>query len=177
MRLKIVVACSALLVFIIAMAVALFWSPKVTIRCSRDQEGRLIVDLKPNWRVNAILKVFFWQEGDDEYLWVLRKGQVPMRTVQVPIRRIVYGELPHGATQKYPAHNVPPKQVPSGGILYVGVKYQWDSNIPPAAVTDTSAVKLQLTEDGGVKPLGDAELGEGLIWPKTPKAPENPSSP
>jgi len=151
---------------IITAAVALFvlGDGKVAIRCSRDQEGRLIVDLKPNRRVNAFYTVSFWLEGDDEYLWVLEEDQVP-------IRHIVYGDIPRGATQEHPAHDVPPKQLPNVGILYVGVDYQWDSTIPPAACISSSAVKLQLTEDGGVKPLGDAELGEGLIKPDNSKTP------
>ena len=153
---------------IVAMAVALFMvgcgDPKVRIRSSRDQEGRLIVDLKPGWRVNSIYDVSFRLEGDDENLWSL------MECWQV--RRIVYGEIPVGASQRHPADNVPPKPLPSSGILHVGVLYQWDSAIPPAPVLSSCTVKLLLTEDGGVKILGD----KGLIEPKRSKAPESPSS-
>ena len=153
---------------IMVMAVAWFVAgcgrPKVKILCSRDQRGRLVVDLKPNWRVNALYTVTFWLEGDGTYRWVLAEGRVP-------VRRIVYGELPQGASQKHPRDGAPPKQVPNSGILYVGVKYQWDSTFPPAAASDTHAVRFQLTDDGGVKPLGDAGLGEGLTKPEDSEAP------
>ncbi len=167
------VALGLILLGIVAMGVAWFvvtcWPAKVKIRCSRDQEGRLVVELKPNWRVNALYEVDFWLEGDSESLWIIEEGEVP-------IRHIVYGELPPGATQKHPAHNVPPKPVPNSGILYVGVEYQWDSVLPPAAAKGSCAVKLQLTEDGGPKLLGEAQLGEGLIEPENSQGLQNPSS-
>ena len=141
------------------MAVVAAWfvsccgRPEVRIRSSGDQEGRLIVDLRPDRRVNAIYRIRFWMEGDgrDEYRWVLERNETP-------IRRIVYGELPRGIRQKHPAQDVPPKQLPDQGTVYMEVEYQWDSLIPPAPIGDSTIVKLQLTEEGGVK-LRRARVG------------------
>lgn len=143
----------------LVVAVVLFVSgcgyPKVAIHCSRDPEGRLIADLKPDWRVLELGKIHFWLEGDDDWLWVLDEKKVP-------IRHIVYGVIPNGAIQVHPENNVPPRRIPIGHVLYVGVKYYFDNLMPASS---SCAVKLQLTEDGGVTLLGDAFLSEGLVFP------------
>ncbi len=120
--------------------------PKVRITCARDEQGRLIFDLKPNWRVNGLYTVDFWLEGDDERLWVLEEAQTP-------IRHIVYGETPHGATQKHPADDAPPAQIPNGSILCVGIDYQFDSTIPPAACIGDSVAKFRVSLDDSVTRL------------------------
>ena len=120
-----------------------FGKPKVTIRCSRDQAGSLVVDLDHNWRVHHFWRVYFRMEGDDEDMWVLRE-------TRVPIRHIVYGEIPHGSIQKYPADNMPPKPLPKKGILHVSVDYAWDSYIPPAPTGSDHRIEVLLTEDGRV---------------------------
>ena len=142
------------LVGIIAVAVAwLARVPTVGIRCSRDQQGRLIVDLDPDSQIRYIQRVTFHVEGDDgdEHWWVLSRKH------QVPIRRIAYGVLPDGVRQEQPADNVPPKELPSSGMLYVDVQFQWDSKIPPAASSTSVTMRVQLAEDGGVKHLGYCE--------------------
>ena len=138
------------------LAVAVVWLarvPSVGIRCSRDQQGRLIVDLDPDSQIRYIQRVTFHVEADDgdEHWWVLSHKR------QVAIRRIAYGVLPGGVRQEQPADNVPPKELPSSGILYVDVQFQWDSKIPPVASSTSVTMKVQLTENGGVKHLGYCE--------------------
>ncbi len=165
MKRKKTVAGIVILVIIALIAmwsVLAFWPAEVEIRCSRDQEGRLIVDLKPNFRVNGLYWIDFWMESDDEYLWALNDKD--------EVRRIVYGEIPPEATQKHPTNGVSPKQLPNRGILYVRVKYQYD--IPPAAAcVANSVIGVELTEDGGLRRLGDAELKKRITYPKNPNAP------
>ena len=68
---------------------------KVKITCHRDERGCLVVNVKPNWRVDNVASVLFWLPGDDRYLWALGPGGAGLR-------RIVYGEVPGGTEQKYP---------------------------------------------------------------------------
>lgn len=131
--------------------------PKVAIEASRDQEGRLIVDLRPDRRVIGISGIMFWAEGDNEYLWILRSGQGPVPS------HVVYGKLPPGVRQTHPAGDMLPRPIPDSGIIYVGVDYRWDSTLPPAAAISSSAMKFQLSKEGAVSPLGEAGLGEGLM--------------
>ena len=157
-RKKIVIG-SVLLVFL-TMAAYLAWScrkPKVMIRCSRNQNGHLLVDMTYNGRVLGLPSVVFWLEGDEEFAW----GETQSGPGNVPLEHVVYGELPRGGVQNYPANNVPPKPLPKTGILYVGVDYVYDTTL--SACISSYAVKLRLTADGGVEYLGDAIKGEGLI--------------
>ena len=126
--------------------------PKVAIRCSRDQAGRLIVNIEPDRQVHHLYSVNFRMEGDDEDMWKLRE-------TLTPIRHVVYGEVPHEAIQSRPTHDVPPKPIPKSGILYVEVVSSWYRYIPPAYELFVRGVKLQLTEDGGVKYLGEIDYG------------------
>jgi hypothetical protein len=156
------VAVGFVLLGIIAMAVGLLalleLGPKVNIQCSRDHQGRLIVDLEPNWQVIEICGARFWCEGDDKFRWELKTHPGDPFS-----NHIVYGEIPGAFIQKYPADNVLPEQLPNVGVLYVAVDYIYDSYFPPESFSGGFAVKLQLTEDGGVKYLGDVLSGEGLI--------------
>ena len=106
----------------------------------------------------AMLSAYVWQEGDAEFLWEL---ELPHK--EPSDTRLVYGEPPRGTTQVYPANNVPPKPLPRAGILYVEVRYIGNTALPPSTWTNSCTVKLHLTEDGGVKHLGNALRGEGMI--------------
>ena len=95
-RKKIVIG-SVLLVFL-AVAADLAWAyrkPKVMIRCSRNQNGHLLVDMGHNGRVIGIGSVFFWLEGDEEFAW----GETHSGPGNVPLEHVVYGELPRGGVQ------------------------------------------------------------------------------
>jgi len=157
MRRNIAMGSVLLGIVVVGYLVSALWPAKVKIHCFRDQDGNLVVDLKPNWKVVGIASASFWLEGDDEYLWEIKKES------EMPISRIVYGDIPPGATQQHPSHNVPPKALPNEGILYVGVDYRWDSTMPPAAMISSYSVKIELGDNGSTTVLGEAYWGEGLV--------------
>ena len=161
MRRQKVVASGFALSGIVAMLATLLVSGcggSVGMNASRDEKGRLVVNLKPNWRVNSILDVAFWVEGDPESVWRFKQ-------LSRPVRHIVYAEVPNGSRQTFPKDRVPPKPLPETTILCVSVTLQWDSILPPAAGTSSSTGKLLLTEDGGVEHLGDAVFTDaGLAY-------------
>jgi len=166
------------LIFVTAVALIVAWViweksiPTVDILCARNADGRLVIDVKADWRVNALYSVRLWLEGDEDYLWVVRENKVP-------VRHLSYGTVPPGATQMYPAPGLHPRPVPNRSVLYVGVKYQYDSAIPPACLYGTSAVKFQITDDGEVGRLGRArcrtdwvESEKPLGWDDPPASPQ-----
>jgi hypothetical protein len=138
----------ALVSYILASLLpGVFIDGKVNIHCSRDEHGRLVVDLEPNWRVNGICRVEFWLEGGEEYLWVVEERDVPFE-------RIVYGWPPTGARQQLPKDNVPPAPLPSEGVLYIAVDFQWDKPIPPTPIGDNIVLRVLLTANGSAQPIG-----------------------
>jgi hypothetical protein len=126
-------------VVVVAYLVSALWPAKVTIHFLKDQDGDLVVDLKPNWKVRSLYEVGFRLRGDDEYLWVIKPAP--------DTRRIIYGELPDGTTQLHPLHSMQPRPIPDTGTLYVRVQYRYDSTFPPAASISRTVAELKLNEN------------------------------
>ena len=135
--------------------------PRVRIECSRDDDGRLLVNMKPSYRVNGLYNTVLWLHRDDGFLWALEFAEPDSASEW----RIVYGEVPSGSVQKYPARDGHPKNIPLDGVLYISVDYQYDTLFPPAACIGTSCSKFQFSKGHGIKPLGKASPGEGLQHP------------
>ena len=132
--------------------------PRLRIKCYRDEAGRLLVDLKPNFRINGIFTAELWIPGDDRYLWAVAEGDAELR-------RMVYGEVPAGAKQEYPRGGAPPRDIPAGSVFCVSVHYQYDTAIPPAACGGNESAKFQILKDGTIEYLGRPTSEDKLPYP------------
>jgi hypothetical protein len=140
-----------------------YWPPKVKIRCRRDEAGRLLVDVKPNFRVNSISITLFWCPGDDRYLWAVNPYVWGVTPEDAEFRHIVYGVVPGGAKQMYPPGGASPKGIPAGSVFCVGVSYQYDRWI--SACSGAEDAKFRLLADGTVEYLGKPTPQDMLSHP------------
>lgn len=124
---------------------AALWPPRVNVD-ARIVDQRLVFHIKHNFRVNSIMAVSLWEEGAEDYLWSVDTDRGPFESIE-------YGELPRGATQRFPPNNVHPPPIQAGDVFYVHVAYQFDSALPPAACCGSNTYRFSVSEDSQVRRL------------------------
>jgi hypothetical protein len=123
------------------------------VACSRDKDGRLLIDLRPNWRVNWVHDVMVWSEGGSDFLWSISNVGPTGK------RRIIYGVLPPGSVQVIPENGRPPDPITEDGVFYVKVTVGWDGPFP---VSNGVFAKFRAHRDGTIEYLGKSDLNRGV---------------
>ena len=75
----------------IAYAYCLFHVPgDIDVACLRDTDGRLVINLRPNWRVRNVDRLTIWEEGEEDFSCDVAGIDPTMN------RQIIYGVPPPG---------------------------------------------------------------------------------
>jgi hypothetical protein len=162
-------ALGVLLLGLVAFAMVLtyiaFYVPgNANVACSRDKDGDLVIDLRPNWRVRWVYDVRVWSEGARDYSWRIDHIGPSGK------RRIRYGLPPPGSVQMMPQNGLRPEPVPEDGVFYVSVLVGWDGPFPDSG---SMFCKFRSHKDGTIDYLGKSDLNEGVEI----NFPSNPTNP
>ena len=133
----------------------------VGMTCSRDNKGRLVLDLHRYGPVKEVCGVLFWIEGAT-YSWGISQGV----SVDPPeVGRIVYGvlPLPHWV-QRIPENDAPPIAIPDERVFYVETKFLalWRYDGTYDLATAEATAKFRSRKGGIIEYLGKAGFHEGL---------------
>jgi len=117
--------------------------PKVSVTCTTDSDGRLIIDVRKNFRISG-LGFVVRLEGQDDPLWAVDLSKKKAWSIR-------YGQRPMGVQQDYPRMPGQPKEIPPGAVFHIDVDYTFDLPMLPSGGRQTHAFRM--SEDGVVEPV------------------------
>jgi len=98
--------------------------------------------------VNGILRIDFWKEGADHFLWRLDVGYGEFGAFE-------YGKIPLQSKQVFPKEGRSPNHIDTGTVFLVEVKYQFDTIFPPAANAASQTYRFIVSDERKLIEVGE----------------------